>query len=75
MALAQAMTFMSESKKSMLEMNHNVGNWNIIKSDKFTLICQDCKQTITVDMSAELPVSGDLNNTCVKPEKKSAKKK
>ena len=75
MALAQAMTFMSESKNSMLNLNHNVGNWNVIKSDKFTLVCKDCNNTITVDMSAELPVSGDLNNSCVKPEKKSSKKK
>ena len=75
MALAQAMTFMSESKNSMLDLNHNVGNWNVIKSDKFTLICKDCNNTITVDMSAELPVSGDFINTCVKPEKKFTKKK
>lgn len=75
MALVQAMTFMSESKKSMLDLNHNVGNWNILKSDKFSLICKDCNTSVTVDMSAELPVSGDLNNSCVKPEKKSAKKK
>jgi hypothetical protein len=71
MGIFEALPLMAEVKKTAHENNHSLTNFNILSEVKYSASCKVCKQTVTIDLEAELPVSGSLfNETCIKPEKK-----
>lgn len=71
MSIFQALPLMAQVKISAHEKNHSLENFTVLSQVKFSSKCKVCKQAVTIDLEAELPVSGSLfSETCVKPEKK-----
>ena len=71
MGIFEALPLMAEVKKSAHNKNHSLENFTVESQVKFSSKCKICKKTVTVDLEAELPVSGEvLIDTCEKPERK-----
>ena len=71
MGIFKALPLMAETKKTAQLNNHSLANFNIISEVKYTSACKICNKEVTIDLEAELPVSGDLfTETCVKPPRK-----
>jgi len=71
MGIFKALPLMAEIKKTAHFNNHSLANFNIISEVKYTSACKICNKEVTIDLEAELPVSGDLfTETCVKPPRK-----
>jgi len=71
MGIFKALPLMAEIKKTAHLKNHSLANFNIISEVKYTSACKICSKEVSIDLEAELPVSGDLfTETCVKPPRK-----
>ena len=71
MGIFEALPLMAQVKLSAHDKNHSLENFTVDSQVKFTSKCKICKKTVTVDLEAELPVSGEvLISTCQKPERK-----
>ncbi len=71
MSIFQALPLMAQVKVSAHDKNHSLENFTVLSQVKFSSKCKICKKTVTVDLEAELPVSGEvLFDICQKPEKK-----
>lgn len=71
MEIFKALPLMAEIKRTAHLNNHSLANFNIISEVKYTSACKICKQEVTIDLEAELPVSGEvLFIDCQKPERK-----
>ncbi len=74
MGISEALPLMAEVKRTAHANNHSLANFNVLSEVKYSAICKVCKQEVTIDLEAELPVSGSLfNSACVKPERKNKK--
>ena len=71
MGIFEALPLMAQVKVSAHDKNHSLENFTVESQVKFSSKCKICKKTVTVDLEAELPVSGEvLITTCQKPERK-----
>ncbi len=71
MGIFEALPLMAQVKVSAHDKNHSLENFTVESQVKFSSKCKICKKTVTVDLEAELPVSGEvLIVTCEKPERK-----
>ncbi|MEN9372389.1 MAG: hypothetical protein RLZZ64_1464 [Bacteroidota bacterium] len=71
MGIFEALPLMAQVKLSAHDKNHSLENFTVDSQVKFTSKCKICKKTVTVDLEAELPVSGEvLISICQKPERK-----
>ena len=71
MSIFQALPLMAQVKISAHDKNHSLENFTVLSGVKFSSKCKVCKKTVTVDLEAELPVSGEvIHEFCQKPEKK-----
>ena len=71
MGIFEALPLMAQVKVSAHDKNHSLENFTVESQVKFSSKCKICKKTVTVDLEAELPVSGEvLIATCEKPERK-----
>ena len=71
MGIFEALPLMAQVKVSAHDKNHSLENFTVESQVKFSSKCKICKKTVTVDLEAELPVSGEvLISTCQKPERK-----
>ena len=71
MGIFKALPLMAEIKKTAHLNNHSLANFSIVSEVKYTSACKICNKEVTIDLEAELPVSGDLfTETCVKPPRK-----
>ena len=71
MGIFEALPLMAQVKISAHEKNHSLENFTVESQVKFSSKCKICKKTVTIDLEAELPVSGEVFTiTCQKPERK-----
>ena len=71
MEIFEALLLMADIRKSAHNKNHSLENFTVDSQVKFSSKCKICKKTVTVDLEAEMPVSGEvLFIDCEKPERK-----
>jgi len=69
MSIFQALPLMAQVKVSAHDKNHSLENFTVLSQVKFSSKCKICNKTVTVDLEAELPVSGEvLFDICQKPD-------